>query len=204
MMTYLALGVMLGLSAGFAPGPLLTLVILETLRHRIGAGIRVAMAPMITDLPIVLVSFLLLVRMQDSSLFLGIVALAGGSYLFYLGGYSLLTTRIGVEDHCDPPRSIRKAVMTNFLNPHPYLFWMTVGGPLVVRAQDIGIIAVIFFLGGFYLCLVGAKVVLALLVGRSRSFLTGRFYSLAMKLLGAALLVLGVMLLVEGTRMLPG
>ena len=43
----------LGLAAGFAPGPLLVLVISETLQHSTRAGIKVAFAPVITDLAIV-------------------------------------------------------------------------------------------------------------------------------------------------------
>jgi threonine/homoserine/homoserine lactone efflux protein len=42
-----------GLSAGLSPGPLMTLVIAETLKRGIPAGIRIAVAPLITDLPII-------------------------------------------------------------------------------------------------------------------------------------------------------
>ncbi len=38
-------GIILGLSAGLAPGPLLTLVIAATLRRDAAAGIRVALPP---------------------------------------------------------------------------------------------------------------------------------------------------------------
>ena len=48
MLHFLTLGTVLGLSAGLAPGPLLTLVISETLQHDIRAGIKVAVAPFIT------------------------------------------------------------------------------------------------------------------------------------------------------------
>jgi threonine/homoserine/homoserine lactone efflux protein len=37
--------VVFGLSAGLSPGPLLTLVIAETLKRGIAAGIRIAVAP---------------------------------------------------------------------------------------------------------------------------------------------------------------
>jgi len=46
----------LSVSAGFAPGPLLTLVISETLQHDIKSGVKVALAPIITDLPIIILS----------------------------------------------------------------------------------------------------------------------------------------------------
>lgn len=49
MLYFLTVGTVLGLSAGFAPGPLLALVISETLRHGIPAGVRVALAPIIVS-----------------------------------------------------------------------------------------------------------------------------------------------------------
>jgi threonine/homoserine/homoserine lactone efflux protein len=59
METYLFMGMVLGLSAGLSPGPLLALVISETIGLGIRAGIRVALAPLISDIPVLIVSFLL-------------------------------------------------------------------------------------------------------------------------------------------------
>lgn len=50
MMYFLSVGAVLGLSSGLSPGPLLALVISETLRHGVKAGVKVALAPIITDL----------------------------------------------------------------------------------------------------------------------------------------------------------
>ena len=47
MINFLTIGTILGLSAGFAPGPLLALVISETLQHDIKSGVKVALAPII-------------------------------------------------------------------------------------------------------------------------------------------------------------
>lgn len=58
MMFFITAGAALGLSAGFSPGPLLTLVLTETLHHGVKAGIRVALAPMITDAPIIVLTLL--------------------------------------------------------------------------------------------------------------------------------------------------
>ena len=51
---FLALGAFLGLASGISPGPLLTITISETLQHGKWEGIKVAISPLITDLPIVL------------------------------------------------------------------------------------------------------------------------------------------------------
>ncbi len=44
----------LGLSGGLTPGPLLTLVVSETLKYGTQAGIKVSLAPLLTDTPIIL------------------------------------------------------------------------------------------------------------------------------------------------------
>jgi small neutral amino acid transporter SnatA (MarC family) len=54
------------------------------------------------------------------------------------------------------------------------------------------------FVGSFYACLVGAKILVAVLVSRSREFVTGSGYRLVMRTLGVALCGLAVWMLVTG------
>ena len=65
---YFGKGTLLGLAAGFSPGPLTVLVIGETLRHGLRSGLQVAIAPILTDIPITIVgSKALLARIVDGS-----------------------------------------------------------------------------------------------------------------------------------------
>ena len=59
----LSKGTVLGLAAGFSPGPLTFLIISETLRHGLRAGMKVSLAPVVTDLPIIVLAVLLLDRL---------------------------------------------------------------------------------------------------------------------------------------------
>ena len=59
MMTALASGVLLGLSAGLSPGPMLALVLAQTLRHGSREGCKIALTPLVTDPPIILVTLAL-------------------------------------------------------------------------------------------------------------------------------------------------
>jgi threonine/homoserine/homoserine lactone efflux protein len=77
-------GCVFGLSSGLAPGPLLVLLITQTLRHNTREGIKVAAAPLITDLPIVLVSLFVLTRLEAYHRALAFISLAGGIYVLYL------------------------------------------------------------------------------------------------------------------------
>ncbi|MGD2038482.1 MAG: hypothetical protein PVH28_11395, partial [Desulfobacterales bacterium] len=57
------------------------------------------------------------------------------------------------------------------------------------------------FVGSFLLCLVGSKVVLAIVVERSRWFLQGPVYIWVMRTLGALLLFFSFILFRDGLRL---
>ncbi|WP_246125859.1 LysE family translocator [Geobacter argillaceus] len=198
----MSIGIILGLSAGFSPGPLLMLVISETLRHGTRSGIKVALAPIITDLPIILVTLACLVQLSGYHDILGIISLAGGMFVLFTGYEALRTQEVELILPKELPRSLLKGVLTNILSPHPYLFWISVGAPILTRSLTISIAAFSAFIAGFYLSLVGAKIILAIAVGRSKLFLSSRLYLYIMRFLGFLLTLLAVMLLREGVKLL--
>ena len=97
-----------------------------------------------------------------------------------------------------PPGSWFKGVTTNLLNPHPWLFWLTVGAAILAKAMARSWLVAAAFLFGFYLLLVGSKVGVALLAGRSRNLLAGRPYRVAMQVLAAMLALFALLLFREG------
>jgi len=202
MVNFLAMGSILGLSAGFAPGPLLALVISETLQHDIKAGVKVALAPMITDLPIIMLTLFILVKLSGFHRVLGIISCMGGLFVLYLGWQSIVTKGVELNLQGTRPRSLAKGIIVNTLNPHPYLFWFGVGGPTVTKAMNLGMLAPLAFMGSFYVLLVGSKILIAVLVGKSRSFLVGNGYIYTMRLLGFALCALAIILFRDGFRLL--
>jgi threonine/homoserine/homoserine lactone efflux protein len=195
---FLSAGVALGLSAGYSPGPLNTLLISQALRHGAKEGLKVAMAPFITDLPIILISVAALTRLSGSRAILGAISIVGGLVLIYLAYSSFKTDKIDVDVDAAEARSLSKGTLVNFLSPHPYLFWLTIGAPNVVEAWGHGALTAAGFLGGFYVCLVGSKISLAFVAARSRRLLSGAGYRAVMRILGGALLVLAFVLLWEG------
>ncbi|MHC1725236.1 MAG: LysE family translocator [Syntrophobacteraceae bacterium] len=195
-------GVILGLSAGISPGPLLTLVITETLQHGVRSGVKVALAPIVTDTPIILLTLLLLAKLSGFGSILGGISIAGGFFLLFMAYESLSVKKIGPVGDPGRPKSLAKGVLANLLNPNPYLFWVSVGGPLMAKSMREGVMGPLLFLGGFYLCLVGSKVLLAVLVGRSRSVLEGRAYVHVMRFLGLVLIGLALVLFWDGLKLL--
>ena len=49
-----------------------------------------------------------------------------------------------------PGSDLLKGVVTNLLSPHPWLFWLTVGAPILVMAWSDNPASALAFLGGFY------------------------------------------------------
>jgi threonine/homoserine/homoserine lactone efflux protein len=195
-------GVLFGLYAGFSPGPLLALVVSETLRHGARAGIRVALAPLITDFPIIALSILLLAQLARFQIILGIISLVGGIVVMKLAWESLRTRGVNVDVQNVRPQSLRRGIVVNFLNPSPYLFWISVGGPIMIRAAQHNNWRAAAFLLGFYPLLVLSKMVLALVVGRSRDFLTGRIYIYIMRALGVVLFAFAMVLFKDGLHLM--
>ncbi len=197
-------GAALGLSAGFSPGPLLSLLLSQTLTHGPREGVKVALAPLVTDAPILVAAWLLLSRLSGSPAVLGVVALAGAALLTRYGVECLKAPTPDAPGPSGPPRSLWRGVAANFANPHPYLFWTTVGVPLVIEAAGIGPGAVACFLAVFYTAIVGAKVLAAVLAGRFRRFLGSRTYRLLMAGLGLSLLYYAASFVRQGLTMLRG
>jgi threonine/homoserine/homoserine lactone efflux protein len=195
-------GLLLGLAAGVAPGPLLTLVVSQTLRFGTTEGLKVALAPLLTDLPIVLVSVLLLSRLLDSGTVFGIISLTGALYLGFLALEALRTQPVETDFSDANPKSWRRGALVNFLNPHPYLFWMTVGGPLILKGMQKDPISPLLFVIGFYILLIGSKLFLAGVIGRYRGFLSSRAYVSVVRVLGLVLAGLGLFLLRDAYRFL--
>lgn len=199
-MTALATGVLLGLSAGLAPGPLLALVLAQTLRYGAREGCKIALTPLMTDMPIILVTLFVAAKVAEFRSWLGVVSLAGGAFVLYLAWESLRPAPPGEEALAERPRSWFKGVLTNLLSPHPWLFWLTVGAATLAKSLAQSWLAAAAFLFGFYLLLVGSKAAIALLTGRSRDLLAGRPYRLIVRALAVSLALFGLLLFREGFK----
>jgi threonine/homoserine/homoserine lactone efflux protein len=202
MITFLTAGLVLGLSAGFSPGPLMALVIAQTLRHGTREGIKVAFAPLITDLPIILVSLLVLSRLTHFKSVLGVISIIGGLIVLRLAYESLRIKQFDRTVQNTIPQSFYKGALVNALSPHPYLFWLTVGAPTILKAWTESPFSAALFVIGFMGCLVGVKVIVAVFSGRSRQMISDKAYQIIMRLLGLFLVIFAFFLIREGLGLL--
>jgi threonine/homoserine/homoserine lactone efflux protein len=200
MFTALASGILLGFSAGLSPGPMLALVLAQTLRHGPREGCKIALTPLVTDPPIILVTLALATKLARQGPLLGIVSIAGGAFVLSLAWESFRPARQEAKAPAEQPKSWFKGIVTNLLNPHPWIFWLTVGAATLAKATVQGWLVAAAFLVGFYLLLVGSKVGVALLAGRSRDLLAGRPYRVVMRVLAVMLALFALLLFREGLK----
>jgi threonine/homoserine/homoserine lactone efflux protein len=198
----LLLGLTLGLGAGVAPGPLLAVVIRATLEGGFAAGARVAVGPLITDLPIIAVAAVLAAALPEQAL--AALGIAGGAFLVWLGVEALRDEPAPVEAAAGAPPvvagSLRRGAVVNLLNPHPWVFWITVGVPIL---GDGTAAQAALFLIPFYIMLIGSKLAVAAVLGAGRErLLRGAGYRWALRASGILLLAAGVALAVEGVDQL--
>lgn len=195
--------VVLGFSAGIAPGPLLTLVVSESLRYGPRAGLSVSLAPLASDFPIVAAALMLASRLSGHMSLLGGLSVVGSAFIAYLAVENIRFAGSRMETETTTgSRSFARGVTVNFLNPHPYLFWLTVGAPILIKAYAGGMLPVLTFLVLFYMCLVGCKMALALAIGRWRHLLGSRGYIWTIRTTGILLAGFSLLFLKDGLQKL--
>jgi threonine/homoserine/homoserine lactone efflux protein len=196
------LGISLGFAAGISPGPLLSLVLRTSLERGFWAGVRTALSPLLTDAPIIVSCLLLLsaIPAQFSS-FLGFV---GGAFVIYLGLEGIQSARTAkLEQNVQTSAAstdVLRGALVNVLSPHPWLFWIGIGAPTLKNAYDLGWTRAVGFLFGFFVLLIGMKIILAFLISSGKKFLTQKTYTAALFFSSALMILAGTFLLLETAR----
>ncbi len=167
MWLYLLQGIGYGLAAASQPGPFQTYLISQTLTRGWKRTLPAALAPLVSDGPIILICVLVL--SQVPAWMQRILYIAGGLFILYLacGTYNswknfdsrLPSVETGTQ------QSILKAALMNALSPGPYIFWTLVTGPILLKGWRETPVNGIGFLIGFYVTLVSSLAALILIFG---------------------------------------
>ena len=135
---FLFSGILLGIVEGYKPGPLTTVVITQPLKHNWKSGLKVAISPLLTDGPIILLCALIYRSISEYSIANFILSIAGGLFLLWLSYETAFKTNFEIdkteEIHDD---SLKKGIITNLLNPNPWSYWALIGAPFLIDAWNI-------------------------------------------------------------------
>ena len=194
---YIALAALtLGLAAGLKPGPLGVFVIHQTMSKGSYNGFMASLAPIITDGPIILLALLLTLQLNDISWFISAVSIFGSVYLAYIA-YKIFKapTSINPSGGVSKGSSLATAIKINFLNPAPYIFWLTIGSSYIFMGSHFD--AVVFiFCTLISLCM--TKFVVALVIKKLGEQFNPRIYAFVLKSFSVPLLLFSGQLLFSG------
>jgi threonine/homoserine/homoserine lactone efflux protein len=169
-LTYFFQGAALGFSAALTPGPFQTFLISETLSGGWRRGTPIAFAPLISDLPIILLSLFLLNQVPAN--FLRLISFAGGAFVLYLAWRLWQNWRSGIREIDaelgDSKGNLWRGVAANMLGPGPYIFWALVSGPILLNALRQSIFAGLSFVLGFYGVMVITLLAIVVLFDQTR------------------------------------
>ncbi len=189
--------IIFGLSNGISPGPALTLVIAHTLQHNLKEGIKVACGPILFGLIVVPISLVASIVINDFKYIMALISVIGSMYIAYFGFKKLCFKNVKLDFSNISPKSFMVGVLANFSSPYAYIFWFTVGAPLVIKMAHSSWLVIISFVVIYYVFLVGSKIVVAIIVAKSSLFIE-RGYKHIMRALGIILLIFAGIMLKDG------
>ena len=173
MWIYLLQGIGYGFIAASQPGPFQTYIISQALARGWKQTLPAALAPLVSDGPIILICALVL--SQVPGWMQRVLYIAGGLFILYLAynaykAWKNFDAQAVVRSSGDAALSIvqqnvLKAALMNILNPNPYIFWTLVTGPILLRGWRETPVNGIGFLAGFYVTLIGSLATIILVFG---------------------------------------
>ncbi|TVP56022.1 MAG: hypothetical protein EA351_09425 [Gemmatimonadales bacterium] len=194
MIESILLGGVLGLIAGVVPGAFFAIVATTTLERGLRKGIQVSLVPLGTEIPVLLVSVLLLTQLPGGVL--RWVGISGGLVLLYMAWRVYHDARdadpLGGGDVKPFAGHLTRVILVGILSPSPWVFWFFIGGPLAVNRWHVGPAHAIAFVGAFMVCFVLAMVLLAWGVSTGRGYLNVKWYRRTLRGAGVALGLIGV------------
>ena len=176
----LALGVLFGVGAGLAVGPIFITIVHESLTRGIGAGLRVILGSAVADVILMLPALAatwLIARVDALSV---LVALAGGAYFIYLAIQAVRESRrlwrnAAVSTTRAAGWAFAKGVVGNLLNPLTWTFWLATGTPTMLRvyrgASWPGLIA---FTATWFIVAMAIETLVAAAVAQTRRVMSHR------------------------------
>ena len=169
-----------GLAAAFpavsTPGPLQACYLAQALALGWRRTVIAAIAPLLSDAPIILLVLLVLTQLPAWGL--SLIQIGGGLFVLYLGvsaGRAFWQQeQVGGKNAAADDlvvmtswQLLGKAVVLNLLNPSPFIFWSTLLGPILIEAWRISPLHGLAFLLGFYGMFILGLALIIILFGKT-------------------------------------
>jgi threonine/homoserine/homoserine lactone efflux protein len=170
MIDYLIFGISYALVCVVQPGPFQVFLFSQSLTNGWRKTIPLVFAPLISDLPIIILVLFVLKKVTPDGLLL--LQCIGGLFLLYLA-YNAYRSWCRFDQNMNKNISsqvnVFKAVMINLLNPNPYMVWSLVMGPLLIKGWNANHSYAIVLLAGFYSSMITYSIGMVILFAAARN-----------------------------------
>ena len=171
MLSYIIIGITYSFAAAMQPGPFQAFIISQTIKNGWKNTLPAAFAPIISDVPVIIIVLLLLSAVPTWLIYL--LQIAGGLVLLYLAYSSFITfLKYDLERKVKESQSgssLGKAVLVNFLNPGAWLGWSLILGPIFIKSYSQSSAYGIAFLISFYSTMVLSQIGIIILFGLAKN-----------------------------------
>lgn len=199
MLAFITQGLLLGVYAGATPGPFLAFLMAQSLRVGWRRTMPAAFAPLLSDSPAILLCIFILSQTPDW--FISVLRLVGGGVLLWMAYGTLSTARQNSlaepSSATENSRSLMRATLMNLFNPNIYIFWSTIGAPIVLDGFKYSRIHGFSFIIAMYATLIPTLAVIIFLSGAANRF-TPRVRTILSYALGGMLVLFGFYQISQG------
>lgn len=199
------IALVLGLFAGMAPGPYTTMVAATGLERGFRAAFPLALAPLLTDILPLLATVYLLTSLTPQAV--AVLGFVGGAVVAAIGVRLLMRYRGSVQlEAAGAPPTIRfwHVVTGTLFSPAPWLFWLGVASPILIRRWDqdwrLGVVFLVVLFGTN----MGSASALAYAASHGRRVLAPYWRQRILRFMGIGLVLAGGFLVLQaatGERM---
>jgi threonine/homoserine/homoserine lactone efflux protein len=194
----LAMAFTIGLTGALAPGPTLVAAVNSSLKSGWTAGPKVAMGHALVEL---FVFFLIVLGLATAAQqYSRFIAVLGGLALIAFG---LLTVKGSKKASLDAPTSnsaqnpYLAGVLTSAANPYFWIWWLSIGGAMVIDGLKGGLILASLFMIGHWGADFGWYTLVSASLDKGRSVLSEANYQRILALCGCFLIVFGLYYLIK-------
>lgn len=158
----------------FATAPLLSVspfkiyVLSQSLRQGWRRSLPLALTPLIADIPVILLIWLVLSQLPEWTL--NVLRIGGGLFYAYLAYRLVRHARNPVDEDVleeVPRRTFREAIAAIWVSPQIYINWSVIGMPALLAYADQSVWHATGFIAGFYVFFVAGLAVQIFLAGQA-------------------------------------
>ena len=191
-----------GFSGAMMPGPLLAVTIHESTRRGSVAGPLIVLGHAVLEAALVGAIVLGLASFLRSPLVIGVVGIAGGAMMGWMGQDMVRSARrLSLRAATSAPsrmHPVAAGVVVSLSNPYWTIWWATTGITYLIMGLKYGMAGVLVFFAGHILSDLTWYTLVSVGVARGRTLMSDSVYRRAIALCGVALIAFGIWFLSTG------